>query len=295
MKITETIHAFKHHFRVAAAENQYVDRFVYSYILLGKNICLIDAGVSTTSSLLQDYLKKLGRSPKEISSVLLTHAHPDHIGGCLPLKQNSPTSFGAHDADKPWIEDVEKQNRERPIPNFFEIVAGPVPVNRKLKGGDTFLWDKGKTLTVLETPGHSPGSISLFFEEEGALFTGDAIPAAGTLPIYVDPQASIESIRKLQSVRGVKHLFSSWHEPISGDQIASTMEEGIQYIEQIDRVVIEVSKKLGPTASMEDLSLQVLEKLGIKANKVLPMVMATFKSHLSPLTLPLSLDGERVG
>jgi glyoxylase-like metal-dependent hydrolase (beta-lactamase superfamily II) len=279
MKITETIHAIKHPFRLALGEGQYADRFVYSYILCGKKVCLIDAGVSTTSPLLQDYLKKLGRSLEEISWVVLTHAHPDHIGGCLAIKKNSPASFGAHAAEKPWIEDVQRQYRERPILNFFELVAGPVPVEWELKDGEMVSWDQGRTLKVLETPGHSLGSISFFFEEEGALFSGDAIPAAGTLPIYVNPQASIESIRKLQRVPGIKNLFSSWHEPLSGDSITTIMEEGICYIERIDEIVADLSRAMGSTAPLEELSLLALERLGIKANKVLPIVMASIEAH----------------
>ncbi|RPJ01344.1 MAG: MBL fold metallo-hydrolase, partial [Deltaproteobacteria bacterium] len=50
MKVTETIHAIKHPFKLAVGEGNYVDRFVYSYLLVGKKICLIDAGVSGTSS-----------------------------------------------------------------------------------------------------------------------------------------------------------------------------------------------------------------------------------------------------
>ena len=279
MKITDTIHAIRHPFRLALGEGRYVDRFVYSYILFGEKICLIDAGVSTTSPLLQDYLKKVGRSPEEISFVLLTHAHPDHIGGCLAIKKNSPASFGAHAAEKPWIEDVQRQYRDRPILNFFELVAGPVPVEWELKDGEMVSWDQGRTLKVLETPGHSLGSISFFFEEEGALFSGDAIPAAGTLPIYVNPQVSIKSIRKLQKLSGLKHLLSSWHEPLSGDSITTIMEEGIRYIERIDEIVADLSRAMGSTAPLEELSLLALERLGIKVPKVLPMVMASFEAH----------------
>lgn len=92
MKITETIHTFKHQFRLALSENYYVDRFVYSYILLGKDICLIDAGVRGMTPLLQNYMKQINRSPGEISVVALTHAHPDHIGGCLAIKKTSSAS-----------------------------------------------------------------------------------------------------------------------------------------------------------------------------------------------------------
>ena len=279
MKVTETIHALKHPFKLALGEGVYADRFVYSYILLGKKVCLIDAGVSGTSSLLQDYLKQLGRSIQEVSLVLLTHAHPDHIGGCLALKKNSPASFGAHAADKGWVEDVERQHRERPILNFFELVSGPVPVDKILKEGDVIEWDPGRTLRVLETPGHSPGSISFFSEEEGALFSGDVVPAARTIPIYVNPRECIESIKKLQRVPGVKYLFSSWHDPLTGDAVAAAMEEGIGYIRKIDGIMADLQETMG-SASLEELSRQALERLGIKAHKVLPMVMTSFGGHL---------------
>lgn len=279
MKITETIHAFKHPFQLALGEGQYADRSVYSYLLIGDKICLIDTGVLSTSPLLQGYLKEIGRSPNEISMVFLTHAHPDHIGGCLAIHKASSALFCAHPADKAWIEDVERQYRERPILNFFELVEGSVVVNRELRDGDTISWGKGKKIRVLETPGHSPGSISFYDEEEGALFTGDAVPAAGTLPIYIDPQASIESIRKLQKVSPVKHLLSSWHEPISGNQIHPIMEAGIRYIQKIDEIVVDLSKTLPAETSEEELGLRALERLGIKTNKVLPMVRTTFESH----------------
>jgi glyoxylase-like metal-dependent hydrolase (beta-lactamase superfamily II) len=247
--------------------------------LIGDRICLIDTGVSSTSLLLQGYLKEIGRSPDEISMVLLTHAHPDHIGGCLAIKKLSSPLFCAHPADKTWIEDVERQYRERPILNFFELVEGSVVVSLDLRDGDTISWNKGKTIRILETPGHSPGSISFYEEDEGVLFTGDAVPAAGTLPIYVDPRVSIESIQKLQKIAPVKHLLSSWHDPISDNQIQPTMEAGIRYIQKIDEIVVDLSKTMPAETSGEELSLRALERLGIKTNKVLPMVRTTLESH----------------
>jgi hypothetical protein len=169
--------------------------------------------------------------------------------------------------------------RERPIINFYELVGGSVTVSRELKEGDTLSLDRGKTIRVMETPGHSRGSLAFFFEEEGTLFTGDVIPASGTIPIYVDPRASIQSVRRLISVPGVKHLLSAWHEPISGDSIRTIMEEGILYIEEIDKIVADLDRTLPPEISREERSLRILERMGIKTAKVLDIVRTSLESH----------------
>lgn len=111
------------------------------------------------------------------------------------------------------------------------------------------------------------------------MFTGDAVPAAGTIPLYIDPGASIQSIQKLKKISGLKYFFSSWHEPISGNQINTSLDEGIRYIEKIAEIVTDLSKTMPSETSGEELSLRALERLGIKTNKVLPMVRTSFESH----------------
>ena len=103
--------------------------------------------------------------------------------------------------------------------------------------------------------------------------------AEGNLPIYSDFEACIRSIQKLKEIRGVKHLFSSWHEPIAGAQIHATMEEGIRYLEKIDAIVTDLCRVLPPETSGEELSLRVLDRMGIKVDKVLPMIRTAIESH----------------
>ncbi len=279
MKITDTIHAIRHPFRLHLGEGRYAERFVYSYLIVGKTICLIDTGVAATVPLILDAIKDLGRSPREISLILLTHAHPDHIGGCAPIRKLTPVPVAVHATEKRWVEDVELQYRERPVPNLFELVPEGVPVDRVLTDGETISWEEGKTVRVIATPGHSPGSVSFFFEEEGALFSGDSIPAAGHIPIYSDPVALLASIEKLKRLSDVRVLFSSWHEPIVGERIAETMDEGSRYIGRVDALVREIDAQ-EPNLSGEELSRRALERLGIKMPSILPMVEASFKSHL---------------
>jgi glyoxylase-like metal-dependent hydrolase (beta-lactamase superfamily II) len=279
MKVTDTIHAVRHTFRLLVGEGRHVDRFVYSYLIVGKTICLIDTGVAATAPLILDTVRSLGRSPGEISLILLTHAHPDHIGGCAPIRRFAPAPVAIHPAERPWVEDVERQYRERPIPNLFELVPEGVPVGRELTDGEAISWEGGKTIRVVATPGHSCGSVSFFFEEEGALFSGDAVPAAGAIPIYVDPGESVASVEKLQALTGVRLLLSSWHEPLAGERIALTLEEGRRYIERIGALVREI-RESEPRLSGQELSLRALERLGIAVPRVLFMVEASFTSHL---------------
>jgi hypothetical protein len=83
----------------------------------------------------------------------------------------------------------------------------------------------------------------------------------------------------LRKVPGVTCLLSAWHEPISGDQIHATMEEGLRYFDRIDAIVTDLCKMMPPETSGEELSLRALERMGIKMNKVLAMVRSSFESH----------------
>jgi glyoxylase-like metal-dependent hydrolase (beta-lactamase superfamily II) len=279
LKITDTIHAIRHPFRLLLGEGRYVERFVYSYLIVGKTVCLVDAGIAATAPLILDKIRELGRSPQEISLLLLTHAHPDHIGGCAAIRKLVPVPVAVHPMERSWVEDVGLQYRERPIPNLFELAPEGVTVGRVLTDGEKISWEERRTIRVIETPGHSAGSVSFLFEEEGALFTGDSIPAAGQIPIYTDPAASVASVEKLMRLSGVKLLLSSWHEPIVGGRIAGTMDEGCRYIGRIGALVREIDSR-EPHLSGEALSLRALERLGITVPKVLFMVEASFKSHL---------------
>ena len=109
MKITENIHALKHHFQIPVSPELKVDRFVYSYIVFGKKgLYLVDAGVAVSSSAIFDYIIQNGRSIEEIKVLVLTHAHPDHIGSAQQISEKSGCDILAHPEEREWIEDVQK-------------------------------------------------------------------------------------------------------------------------------------------------------------------------------------------
>jgi hypothetical protein len=132
---------------------------------------------------------------------------------------------------------------------------------------------------VLHTPGHSPGSISLWLPEAGALFCADAIPIPGEMPIYQDILDSFQSIERLKSLREVKFLLAAWDSPRMGSEVYRIMDEGQDYLQRIHSAVLKVAAKDNRLDSME-LCRRVLRELGLPEMMANPLVAASFHSSL---------------
>ncbi|MDN7024505.1 MBL fold metallo-hydrolase [Methanoculleus sp. FWC-SCC1] len=273
MQVTDHIHLLKIPFRLSAGPGITVERFVNCFLIYGSEICLVDAGVAGAEEAVFSYLHRTGRKPDEIGALVLTHAHPDHLGAATTIQEATGCTVIAHLAERAWIEDVDLQARERPVPDFHTLVAGSVAVDRFVEGGDTVHIDGGLDLAVLHTPGHSPGSISLHLPADGALITGDAVPLPRDLPVYDDAAASVRSIRSLMEVPDVTHLLASWDDPRSGGEVSQTLADGLLVIRRFHEAVLRAG-------AGEETCRRVIEDLGLPAF-VLPVVVRTCRAHLA--------------
>jgi len=280
MKVTEHVHAIRIPFKLMVGSGKTLDRFVYAFLIYGERICLIDAGVASSHKMIFDYVKKTGRDPREISMLVLTHAHADHMGGGQSVQRESGCIVAAHKDDRPWIEDVERQYRERPLGNFHSLMEASLKVDLPMEDGDKLDLGDGKSLEVIHTPGHSKGSVSLLFKEDGALITGDAVPISGAVPIYEDVVLSIQSIRKLREIQDLKALLTSWDEPHLGDGVYELIDEGLQYFQKIHEVVLK-EKARAPDSDVMELSGRILKSLGLPEAALIPIVIRSIEAHLS--------------
>ena len=280
MQITPSIHAIRHSFRVPVAHGIAIDRFVYSYLIYGEMITLIDTGVAGCEMQIFEYIRSTERNPSEIALIILTHSHPDHIGSARAIQRATGCSIAAHRAERTWIEDVERQNRERPVPGFATLVGGSVQINNELVDGDAIEPDDTRAgeMQVFYTPGHSAGSISLFLHNEGALFSGDAIPVAGDLPVYDDAVLSVRSVKNLKAIRGIQVLLSSWDEPRRGDDAYRQMDLALNYLQHIHEVVLD-NAGVGNSDLME-LTIKSSNALGLPPQAVNPLLARTFAANL---------------
>ncbi len=282
MQVTEHIHAIKIPFQIPIGPQLLLDRFVYAFLIYGSRICLIDTGVNSAETIIFDYLRKTGRRPEEIDMIILTHSHPDHIGAARFIKEATGCIIAAHPGEKNWIEDVDLQCRERPVPGFHSLVGGSVDINHLVEEGDILELGDGLSLEVFHTPGHSKGSISVWFPTDKALFCGDAVPLPGDLPIYDDYEASVSSIMKLKSLAGIHTLLSAWDDPREGDNVYQLMGDSLSFLQRIHELVAQkVTNDTAP--EIMELCRQVVLSLGLPASAATPMLARSLQANLKEL------------
>jgi glyoxylase-like metal-dependent hydrolase (beta-lactamase superfamily II) len=140
-------------------------------------VTLVDAGTKRAPRQIVAGLEHLGSSPSEVTRIIATHAHPDHVGGLNGLAGRTRGRVAVHERDAAYVREgrgpvldptslggrLFRRNRG----------ATPTQVDEELTDGQVV--DVGGGLRVLHTPGHTPGHVALLHEPTGVLITGDSI------------------------------------------------------------------------------------------------------------------------
>lgn len=281
MLVTHNIHALEIPFRIPLAPGKSMARSVHLYLVLGSRITLIDSGVAGAHQVVFDYLRTIGRGPEEIATLILTHAHPDHIGSAGTIRRLTGCRVLAHALEKEWIEDTDRQKKERPVPGFDLLVEGPVQVDALLENGQTLDLDPETRCQVFATPGHSAGSLSLLFARERVLVSGDALPLPGDLPIYDDLACALSSIATVRDLaQQTETLLSSWEAPVHGQEnIRQRIAAGVSWLRRIHATVLRVHQEQQLTGM--ELCATVIPELGLPPFAANPLVARSLMSSLA--------------
>ncbi|MGW4294932.1 MBL fold metallo-hydrolase [Micromonospora chersina] len=151
----------------------------YAFVDDDGSVTLVDCGVRRAPARIVRGLAAIGKTPADVTRIVLTHAHADHAGGAAELARRTGAPVAAHRADLPYAESgrVPPQGGGNTVGRFLTRLAGgrfpAVTVARPLADGDVL--PVGGGLRVVHTPGHSPGHVSLLHEPTRVLVTGDAL------------------------------------------------------------------------------------------------------------------------
>jgi glyoxylase-like metal-dependent hydrolase (beta-lactamase superfamily II) len=178
--------------------------FVSAYVLVrGSEAAIVDTGGSDSRDAILEGLSALSVTGDMVRHVVLTHNHGDHIGGLSGLEAdvtNATVHAGAADIGS---------------------IRTSLPLSELTDGDDVF------GMGVIGTPGHTPGSISLFDVDSGILVAGDAIGGdgngglTGANPDFTpDMETATASVARLAELDVRLAAFGHGGPPVDADAMA---------------------------------------------------------------------------
>lgn len=186
-------------------------------------LLLVDTGIQGSLEPLADAMAADGFDLEDVAAVVLTHHDGDHAGCLAELLAATDAVVYAHPAETPYVD-----GRAHPIKSSGERYP-PVPVDVNVVDGVSFRTAAGP-LRVVETPGHSPGHVSLYLPWRRLLLAGDALTVQDGLsgpneqytPDLVEATRSVERLATL-ALESV-HCHHGGHVAADADTVAGIHE-----------------------------------------------------------------------
>jgi glyoxylase-like metal-dependent hydrolase (beta-lactamase superfamily II) len=147
-------------------------------------LVLIDAGLDSDAKPLKAEMAKLGLDWKKVRAILLTHIHGDHSGGAEHLRAATGAKIYAGQGDASLLKAGAPREAFFSTYRMPNHTPHPTTVDVALEGRETIAVGAVR-IQVLDTPGHTPGSMCYLMEREGlrVLFSGDVIVGLGDVPL----------------------------------------------------------------------------------------------------------------
>lgn len=193
---------------------------VNAYLLEERGeVTVIDTGLPGYWRALPAELAALGRSLADVRAVVLTHAHPDHIGFAERIRRERQVVVRVHELDARLARGEERSSgsigriRIGPLLRFLAYglrqgMARTTPIVAVETFGDGVTLDVPGAPRVIHLPGHTAGSAALHVPARDALFIGDAIATLNVLTGITGPQLSPFGADGRQAVASLARLES---------------------------------------------------------------------------------------
>jgi glyoxylase-like metal-dependent hydrolase (beta-lactamase superfamily II) len=253
---------------------------------VGEKLVFVDTGLPQYLEDIKKYVVDSGHRFQDVSFIINTHVHEDHVACNRALKDVCRAKLAVHELDAKYIENpddfIKDTFKHAPPPEDYvkEANSWKDNVDIFLKDGDTIELD-GVTLEVVHTPGHTQGSICLYDQERKILFSGDALqgttafvkefgPVTG---LYTDLDAYIRSIQRLLDL-DVDMILPGHPDIIKNSDVRKELENCLERTSYINDKIVQNLQKT-------EMTLQKLtETLGIPVDE---WNLTSIESHLRSL------------
>jgi len=165
-------------FRIPTAGKDLINSF--ALVQDDGSVTLVDTGLKRAPARIVAGLASIGKHPRDVTRIVLTHVHPDHAGGAAEMSRRAGAPVLVHGDDHGWARSGRIRGANDRSTRMGRLFAhsGDAKIEAFEPGPalmDGQLLPVSGGVRVVHTPGHSPGHISLLIEQSGTLITGDAL------------------------------------------------------------------------------------------------------------------------
>jgi glyoxylase-like metal-dependent hydrolase (beta-lactamase superfamily II) len=281
-------------------------------------VTLIDTGVAgVVDQTLAPYLTKLGRAFAEVRRVVNTHGHFDHAGDNGAAKRASGATIAIHPADRRSAEEPSYQYesmtghwvrlaRQPDLPHVrgpsqIAAMMDPAPVGAAVAEGDEIDGGAVGLRTVL-LPGHSPGSVGLYWAERRTLIAGDAAQGISAralgFPLILDPAGYRRTLDRLLAmeidVLLLGHAFRTRYDAGDAVREGAAVRRFLRECVEVERLVAGTVQRHAwrdeaeiPPAVRDDLR----DALGLAPDRIPGDGYATILSYARPQEIAAAARG----
>ena len=257
------------HIYLIDAETAGMKDFIASYVVLGKQVAMVETGPTSSVPNVLKALEKLSVPLEEVKYVAVSHIHLDHAGGAGTLLKHLPNAqVIVHPRGVPHLAHPEKlwEQSQRVLGDITRLYGAPEPIpeDRTISASDGMVFDLGNEvqLSVLETLGHASHHQSYYESSSQAVFPGDAAGIylnkidviVPTTPPPLRLDVAIASIEKLVSRRPRSLLYSHFGKSSEAILKLHTYEDQLRLWARIAK------QGLDNHESLETISKLIIEK-----------------------------------
>lgn len=190
-----------------------------AFLIESKNgLILVDTGLPNSEKKIIAYINSIGKSVSDIKYILLTHSHIDHFGSAYALQKMSNAHIGIHENGIPYVDGTKgllmPVSNSKSFKNKFVVRMLPllakfmkpkyIKPDMKLKEG-VFPKEMGINAKIIETPGHTKDSISIYLIDSNTVLVGDLLQGTDkrleSPPFFEDYISLVNSINKIKELK----------------------------------------------------------------------------------------------